>query len=62
MTRTPALFAALVAVVGVGAGAAGSVAVAELRDQNGDLIPGSNTRRDAIAGTRMTVEPIPIPG
>ena len=35
------------------------VSVPELRDQNGNLLPGSNTRRDAITGTRMTVEPIP---
>jgi hypothetical protein len=35
------------------------IAVAEVRDQNGNLLPGSNTRRDSISGTRMTVEPIP---
>jgi hypothetical protein len=35
------------------------VAVPELRDQNGNLLPGSNSRRDSIFGTRMTVEPIP---
>ena len=35
------------------------VAVGELRDQNGNLLPGSNMRRDLISGTRMTVEPIP---
>jgi len=35
------------------------VAVPELRDQNGNLLPGSNTRHDAISGTRMTVESIP---
>jgi hypothetical protein len=35
------------------------VAVPELRDANGNLLPGSNTRRDQISGTRMLVEPIP---
>ena len=35
------------------------VSVAELRDPAGNLLPGSNTRRDAEVGQRINVEPIP---
>lgn len=35
------------------------VAVAELRDPSGNLLPGSNTRRDAVTAERINVEPIP---
>ncbi|MCA1699683.1 MAG: hypothetical protein LC790_12590 [Actinobacteria bacterium] len=35
------------------------VAVGELRDTAGNLLPGSNTRRDAIVAERINVEPIP---
>lgn len=35
------------------------VAVGELRDAAGSLLPGSNTRRDAIVAERINVEPIP---
>ncbi len=35
------------------------VAVGELRDTAGNLLPGSNTRRDAITAKRINVEPIP---
>lgn len=35
------------------------VSVAELRDANGNLLPGSNTRRDNETADRITVEPIP---
>jgi hypothetical protein len=35
------------------------VAVAELRDAAGNLLPGSNTRRDIVTGARIVVEPIP---
>lgn len=38
-----------------------AVAVAELRDPSGNLLPGSNIRRDAASGTRIDVEPIPEP-
>jgi hypothetical protein len=35
------------------------VAVAELRDPSGNLLPGSNMRRDAVTAERINVEPIP---
>jgi hypothetical protein len=35
------------------------VAVAELRDAAGNLLPGSNTRRDVVTGERIVVESIP---
>lgn len=35
------------------------VAVGELRDPNGNLLPGSNTRRDQVSGERIDVEPVP---
>jgi hypothetical protein len=35
------------------------VAVGELRDVNGNILPGSNTRRDAVTAERIDVEPIP---
>ena len=35
------------------------VSVGELRNPAGDLLPGSNVRRDTETGTRITVEPIP---
>lgn len=35
------------------------VAVGELRNAAGELLPASNTRRDAIVGERINVEPIP---
>ena len=35
------------------------VSVAELRNPAGDLLPGSNARRDTEAGVRIAVEPIP---
>lgn len=35
------------------------VAVAELRDPQGNLLPGSNLRRDAISAQRINVEPVP---
>ena len=35
------------------------VAVAELRDPSGTLLPGSNTRRDAVTAERINVEPVP---
>ena len=35
------------------------VSVAELRDPAGNLLPGSNARRDAETGVRINVEPIP---
>lgn len=35
------------------------VSVAELRDPAGNLLPGSNTRRDAVTGERIDAEPIP---
>jgi hypothetical protein len=35
------------------------VAVGELRDPAGNLLPGSNVRRDAVSGERINVERIP---
>ena len=35
------------------------VAVGELRDANGNLLPGSNTRKDAVTAERINVEPVP---
>ena len=35
------------------------VAYGELRDPAGNLLPGSNTRRDTITGHRINVEPLP---
>ncbi len=35
------------------------VAVPELRDPAGNVLPGSNSRRDTVAGERINVEPIP---
>ena len=35
------------------------VGVAELRDPDGNLLPGSNTRRDTEVGERINVEPLP---
>jgi hypothetical protein len=35
------------------------VAVGELRDVNGTILPGSNTRRDAVTAERINVEPVP---
>ena len=35
------------------------IAVAELRDPNGNLLPGSNTRKDVVTGERIDVEPVP---
>ena len=35
------------------------VSVGELRDPAGNLLPGSNTRRDTEVGQRINVEPIP---
>lgn len=35
------------------------VAFGELRDPAGNLLPGSNTRRDTITGHRINVEPLP---
>ncbi len=35
------------------------VSVAELRDPAGNLLPGSNTRRDTETAERINVEPIP---
>lgn len=35
------------------------VSVAELRDPAGNLLPGSNARRDTETGVRIAVEPIP---
>ncbi len=37
------------------------VAVGELRDPAGNLLPGSNIRRDTVTGERVNVEPIPTP-
>ena len=34
------------------------VSIGELRDPNGNLLPGSNIRRDTEAGTRIDVEPL----
>lgn len=36
-----------------------AVSVSELRDANGTLLPGSNTRRDTETAERINVEPIP---
>ena len=35
------------------------VAVGELRDPAGNLLPGSNARRDNVSGTRINAEPLP---
>ena len=35
------------------------VAIGELRDAAGNLLPGSNTRKDAVTGERINVEPLP---
>ena len=35
------------------------VSIGELRDPNGNLLPGSNIRRDTEVGTRINVEPLP---
>ena len=35
------------------------VAVGELRDAAGNLLPGSNTRKDVFTGERINVEPVP---
>lgn len=35
------------------------VAYGELRDPAGNLLPGSNTRRDTLTGHRINVEPLP---
>jgi hypothetical protein len=35
------------------------VAVGELRDPAGNLLPGSNTRRDHVTAERIVVEPVP---
>lgn len=35
------------------------VAVGELRDANGNLLPGSNTRKDTVTAERIDVEPLP---
>lgn len=35
------------------------VAVAELRDPAGNLLPGSNVRRDVVTAERIDVEPVP---
>ena len=35
------------------------VSVPELRDPGGNLLPGSNARRDSVAGERINVEPLP---
>ena len=37
------------------------VSVGELRDPAGNLLPGSNLRRDTEVGHRINVEPIPTP-
>lgn len=36
------------------------VAYGELRDPAGNLLPGSNTRKDTITGHRINVEPLPV--
>jgi len=36
-----------------------AVSVAELRDPNGQLLPGSNTRKDSATAVRINVEPVP---
>ena len=35
------------------------VAIGELRDANGNLLPGSNTRKDLVTAERINVEPLP---
>jgi len=35
------------------------VSVGELRDPNGQLLPGSNTRKDSATAERINVEPVP---
>jgi len=35
------------------------VSVPEFRDPDGHLLPGSNARRNAVAGKRINVEPLP---
>jgi hypothetical protein len=35
------------------------VAIGELRDANGNLLPGSNTRVDTVTAERINVEPLP---
>ena len=35
------------------------VAIGELRDANGNLLPGSNTRKDRVTAERINVEPLP---
>ena len=35
------------------------VAIGELRDANGNLLPGSNTRKDLVTAERIDVEPLP---
>ena len=35
------------------------MAIGELRDANGNLLPGSNTRKDLVTGERINVEPLP---
>lgn len=35
------------------------VAIGELRDANGNILPGSNTRKDTVTGERINVEPLP---
>ena len=35
------------------------VAIAEIRDAAGNLLPGSNARRDTVTGERINVEPLP---
>ena len=35
------------------------VAIGELRDVSGNLLPGSNTRKDTVTAERINVEPLP---
>ena len=35
------------------------MSVPEFRDPEGNLLPGSNARRDSVSGERINVEPIP---
>jgi len=35
------------------------VAVGEIRDASGNLLPGSNTRKDTVTAERINVEPVP---
>jgi hypothetical protein len=35
------------------------VAIGELRDANGNLLPGSNARVDTVTAERINVEPLP---